>query len=223
MNDDDPTKPVANKQYWDLHKPYTPLTPIPPPPPRRQPWWHIAVPVAMLVALLLIIAILSFSRQPSSSATQAAPTITPTAVPTPQPTVAPTPASTQPTATLSKSSTAPTPYTAMELYQDFVNSGMSLGPPKIDNNWAAYEWYPLGGAVSWFDGPVSCGGCGGTSQTVEIAVFQSSRHIMDDQAQLTNDGFSDTYHNGCLLFWRTQDGTPPDIQLYQAVMDKDCY
>jgi hypothetical protein len=53
-------------------------------------------------------------------------------------------------------------------------------------------------------------------------VFQSSQHILDDESQLVSDGFSGTYKNGCLLFLKAADGTPPDLQSYQNVMDTYC-
>ena len=218
------------------------VPPIPPPPPsnNKRSWWYIAVPILMVVALVVLIGVPSivFSKQPiptpsshfdpgatataQTKATQSTAATATASVPTPTPTQMPTPTLAVIVETPTPAPQPPTPYTANDIYHDFVNAGMNLGPPTVDNNWSAYEWYPLGGAVSWYDGPYSCGGCGGTSQTVEIAVFQSSQHILDDESQLVSDGFSGTYKNGCLLFWKAADGTPPDLQSYQNVMDTYC-
>jgi hypothetical protein len=234
----EPTR-YAKNPYETTAAHEVPPIPPPPPPPNKRPCWHIAVPILIGVALVVLIVVPSivFSKQPiptpsnhfdpgataiaQTKATQSAATAT-ASVPTPTPTQMLIPTPTVIVETPTPAPQSPTPYTANDIYHDFVNAGMNLEPPTVDNNWSAYQWYPLGGAVSWYDGPYSCGGCGGTSQTVEIAVFQSSQHILDDANQLKSDGFSGTYKNGCLLFWKAADGTPPDLQSYQNVMDTYC-
>ena len=112
----EPTQPADYSRYESTQ---TGIPPIPPPPPNtRRPWWHIGVPVLMVVALvaLILVSNVALSKQPvpathiDPGATQAADTAT-ASVPTP--TLAPTPT---PAKNIS--------YTAATIMQDFTANGL---------------------------------------------------------------------------------------------------
>ena len=219
--------PYENTGPWGV-------PPIPPPPPKKKRGWRqTAVPLTIVGALVVLIVVPSivFSKQPIPVPKRVVPTAT-HVVPTPTP-VPPTPTPMPPTPTSvvivetptpAPAQAAPAPYSAAGLYQDFVNSGMNLTAPVVDNEWSRYEWSPSYGAVSWKEIPGPCGGCGpnGYPSTIEIAVFQHQQSILDDAQQFANDGYTGKYVGGCVLFWKTGDGEPYDLQAYIDVMNTHC-
>jgi hypothetical protein len=122
----EPTQPADYSRYESTQ---TGIPPIPPPPPNtRRPWWHVAVPALMIVALIALILIpnVVLSKQPVHThidpgateaaqvgATQRAADTATASVPTPTPTLAPTPT---PTKNIS--------YTAATIMQDFTANGL---------------------------------------------------------------------------------------------------
>jgi len=107
----EPTEPADYSRYESTQ---TGIPPIPPPPPNtRRPWWHVAVPILIVVAMVALIVVpnVVFSKQPvhipathfdpgateaaQVGATQRAADTATASVPTPTPTLAPTPTPTK--------------------------------------------------------------------------------------------------------------------------------
>ncbi len=119
----EPTEPVNYTPYEPTSPSYRDIPPIPPPPPpnTRRPWWHIGVPVLMVVALVALILVpnVALSKQPILAShlhpgvTTTAHTLATANVPTPTLTLAPTPTPTQNTS-----------YTADDLVQAFQAAGL---------------------------------------------------------------------------------------------------
>jgi hypothetical protein len=118
----EPTQPADYSRYESTQ---TGIPPIPPPPPTtRRPWWHIGVPVLMVVALVTLIVVpnVALSKQPTPvthidpgateaaqvGATQRAADTATASVPTPTPTATP----------------LPTNYTALTIMQDYTANGL---------------------------------------------------------------------------------------------------
>jgi hypothetical protein len=221
-----PLEPTQ-EAYSNPYEPTSPypggVPPIPPPPPKQS---HKGLLIALIstVCLVLIlggvlIAVVAQHGQQPATVVRPTPraTVIPTQMPTPLPTPTEIPTS-QPTIIVETPTPVPTPpmpYTATNIYQDFVNAGIQVGSAGPSIDWSNYRWYPSGGAVSWYDNAYG--------STIEIAVFQSAQHVIDDASQLKVDGFSGQYVKGCVLFWQAADGMPSDLQAYINVMNTYCY
>ena len=191
----EPTQPADYSRYESTQTSIPPIPPPPPSPNTRRPWWHIGVPVLMVVALVALILVpnVALSKQPTLTShlhlgvTVTTHTLATASVPTPTqtPTLAPIPA-----------------VTAMQVYLAFEHHGLTNNDgSEHDSEYQQEGINPPGGIVDFTDqgGPDPVTGAP-TTIGYAISVFKTSSQAVQAATILFNGGDNTYLADGfCML------------------------
>jgi hypothetical protein len=239
----EPTEPADYSHYESTQTGIPPIPPPPPPPVSRRKWWHIAVPILMVVALVALILVpnIALSKPPAhtlathfdpggtvaaqAGATQAAAGTATASVPTPtaHPTI------------IVETPTVDTSYTATDILSDLGKDGAPIGDVTYgttiwsfsDDNY--YVSVHATSSATWLDPPQTAGAASvglwvyNSPSDAESAYTQVGVDELDPNSTLPHYLWPNEFlHGRCLLLITGWSSATAPWQGYQQALSQYC-